>query len=286
KEFGAFWFRTGTPTFLTHAIQRDPAGYSAFKDGNVIAEDLDKVDIGKFAPIPLMFQTGYLTVSEIKWLNKVRHFVLRTPNGEVLSSLLPLLTYSTVDSSKIDEIKRLATDIRDALKSTNPTALEVAFHNLLSCIPYIMHSSYEGYYQTVFFLALNSINQSMELEKSTGDGTPDAIVKIGGDVFVIEFKYVKAEEETIEANEEVSDGQGKRKGKKPTKKKSSPDHLTEMLNKSVSAAMEQIESKNYADMHLSSGRANRVFKIAVAVAGRTKVKSLFKEIERPDGASA
>jgi hypothetical protein len=280
KEFGAFWCRTGSPAFLTLSMQSDPAGYSAFKDGNVINKNLNKIDIGDLAPIPLMFQTGYLTVSEIKWLNDVRHFILKTPNGEVLSSLLSLLTYSAVDSSKLDELKRLATDLRDAFSRADASSLEQAFHNLLSFMPNSMHSSYEGYYQTVFFLALNSINQSVELKKSTGDGTFDAIVKIGADVFVIEFKCVKSWEEEEREESDAADAQEKKNAQKPPKKKLLTAQLNEKLAKSVQEAMDQIEEKNYAAMFLSSEPPYRVFKTAVAVAGRTSVKAFFKEIER------
>jgi hypothetical protein len=53
-----------------------------------------------------------------------------------------------------------------------------------------------------------------------------------------------------------------------------------MLNKSVSEAMERIKGRQFADRPLCSWRTSIVFIIAAAVAGRTKVKTLMKEIER------
>ncbi|MDR0355756.1 MAG: hypothetical protein LBJ64_08505 [Deltaproteobacteria bacterium] len=237
--------------------------------------------MGEFAPVPLMFQFGYLTVSEVKWHESRLQHTLKVPNSEVFSSLLSLLTCSDVDSSKVDEIKRLAMNIRAALISMNPTALEVAFHNLLSRIPYKKIFSFEGYCLMALFLALNSIEQRVELKNSTSDGTSEAIVTIDEDVFVMKFKRVEAEEETDESDGEVAFGRGKRK--KPPKKKSSPDHLTEMLNKTVSEAIKRIEGRRFADRDLCLWGTGRAFIIA-AVVGRTKVKTLFKEIERPDDA--
>jgi hypothetical protein len=239
------------------------------------------VDIGNFAPIPLMFQTGYLTISEIEWKKSGPNYVLKTPNGEVLSSLLPLFTYSSVNSSIVDELKKLALDIRSALSQTEARALEEAFHNLLSLIPFVMHSSYEGYYQTVFFLALNSINQSVILEKSTGDGVIDAIVKLpGGDIFIIEFKYLEVKDEEDESKKRANKSQNKNQvEKKRAKKEISADELKTKLIGLAKEALAQISSKNYADMYLVTTRTYKVFKTAIAIAGRTNVKVLFEEIK-------
>jgi hypothetical protein len=101
-------------------------------------------------------------------------------------------------------------DIRDALISANPAALEVAFQNLLSWIPYSIRCSFDGHCQMVLFLAYNSIEQRVELKKATDHRTSKAIVTIEKDVFVMEFKRIKTDEEKDESYEEVAEGRERR----------------------------------------------------------------------------
>jgi hypothetical protein len=82
REFSNYWFRTGTPSLLVREIQRTKFDIPDFE--NDIAESKD--DIRDYRPgnddiIPLLFQTGYLTIKGINKRNT--QYILGFPNNEV-----------------------------------------------------------------------------------------------------------------------------------------------------------------------------------------------------------
>ena len=66
KRFMEYWYGTGTPTFLTVALKQTQKDISELIDNEVEVDitDLSQVDSYKVNPIPLLYQTGYLTIKE------------------------------------------------------------------------------------------------------------------------------------------------------------------------------------------------------------------------------
>ena len=66
KDFGAYWFETGTPTFLTGKCK--DTGYDVRKltDGTLYAGEGTLKDFtgDSLEPVPLLYQTGYLTITD------------------------------------------------------------------------------------------------------------------------------------------------------------------------------------------------------------------------------
>ncbi len=81
-EFQNFWFETGTPTFLVNILKEH--FYYEFDEEEVGATAFNSYDIDNLDIIPLLFQTGYLTIKE-----KNRNlYTLGYPNQEVKESML------------------------------------------------------------------------------------------------------------------------------------------------------------------------------------------------------
>ena len=83
REFDAYWFETGTPTFLIETlIER---GVSALAlDGMVgSASLLSTFDVDSITPEALLFQTGYLTIQATESRGGRTRYRLGYPNREV-----------------------------------------------------------------------------------------------------------------------------------------------------------------------------------------------------------
>lgn len=81
QRFGDHWFQTGSPTFLMKLIKK--RNYSAFDlENRTVSETaFNKYDIENLDLVPLLFQTGYLTIKQV---NPKRHtYRLGYPNNEV-----------------------------------------------------------------------------------------------------------------------------------------------------------------------------------------------------------
>jgi len=81
RQFRAFWYASGTPSFLINLIKSDPSRYTAQAPFEITENDLDAMDIDSLSLIPLLFQSGYLTVADKP--DDLGAFELRAPNREV-----------------------------------------------------------------------------------------------------------------------------------------------------------------------------------------------------------
>ena len=81
KEIDPYWFATGTPTFLVRRIKAMGTFPPDINGKMCTREDLISVGLNDRNPIPLMFQTGYLTIAD--YHKEANLYELRFPNREV-----------------------------------------------------------------------------------------------------------------------------------------------------------------------------------------------------------
>ncbi len=81
-----YWFETATPTFLMHLMKSQ--NYSIFEvEGAIVHVDETKsYDFDQLQLIPLLWQTGYLTIESYN--ERTRNYTLRYPNEEVRAAFL------------------------------------------------------------------------------------------------------------------------------------------------------------------------------------------------------
>ncbi len=87
REYGAWWFETGTPSFLVETLLErrvGTIGLEAMAGSGVL---LSSFDVGDMATEALLFQTGYLTITGEENLGGKILYRLGYPNREVRQSL-------------------------------------------------------------------------------------------------------------------------------------------------------------------------------------------------------
>ena len=101
REFGPYWFETGTPTFLLETLVKRGVGSPALGDMMAGSELLSAFDVDNMAIEALLFQTGYLTITGQSDLGGTRVYRLGYPNREVRQSLNEsLLRHLVRDSTR------------------------------------------------------------------------------------------------------------------------------------------------------------------------------------------
>ena len=92
KEFGSYWFSTGTPTFLVDKLRKSRFDIKEVTKGTVYADAIALSDYRAENPdpIPLFYQTGYLTIKGYD--RKYKSYELGYPNDEVKYGFLRSLT--------------------------------------------------------------------------------------------------------------------------------------------------------------------------------------------------
>ena len=194
REFKDWWFETGTPSFLIETLVRRGIPIPEL-DGKLASEKvLATFDIGEIAPEALLFQTGYLTLVGERWIDGTHYRQLGYPNREVRQSLnLHLRNYlSGNDPNREAHSRRLG----ELLRAADFGGLEQLLRAIFAGIPFEWHTRneiarYEGYYASVLYSYLVGMGLKVEVEGSSGAGRLDMAVRVGGRVYVFEFKVLE-----------------------------------------------------------------------------------------------
>ena len=137
RQFRAWWFETGTPTFLVDTLTR--RGVSAFALDGMIADDdlLSSFDVGEIAPAALLFQTGYLTIEEASNEDGEIWYRLGYPNREVRQSLNKALVGRLVGGDR--DGPRRTRDLRRHFRGHDLAGVEAEFRAIYAGIPTDWH---------------------------------------------------------------------------------------------------------------------------------------------------
>jgi Predicted AAA-ATPase/PD-(D/E)XK nuclease superfamily len=183
KEFKNYWFETGTPTFLVN-LSKEQDLYN-FEQVRVDDSGLNAYEIENLRLIPLMFQTGYLT---IKAQDDNGFYLLDYPNEEVRQSYLNLLANSYIQNP-IDTGRVLANNLQNILKNCELEKLQAFLNSIFKSIPYeIWQRENEHFYHAIIHLTFRLLDVYMESQVQTSDGRIDAIVQTNKYVYAFEFK--------------------------------------------------------------------------------------------------
>jgi hypothetical protein len=185
KKFKDFWFESGTPTFLFKEIQRTGFDVLQFRDGLIENEnDLEIYRPGGENIIPLLFQSGYLTIQGIDQISKA--YILGFPNNEVRYGLLERMSQYFTDTYFKNGFSS-SSFLRDLRKED----LSDFFDKLtafFSAIPYDLQNKTEKHYQTVFYILFTLLGQYVKVEEHTAIGSADAVVELPEKIVIFEFK--------------------------------------------------------------------------------------------------
>ena len=194
REFKAHWFETGTPTFLIETLCK--RHISSLELGEMVGSDalLSTFDVDDIATEALLFQTGYLTITDAEDLGGERLYRLGYPNREVRQSLnRSLLRYLVQDSTR-----QMANSVQlyRLLEANDFAGLETLFHAFFASIPYEWYTNndiagYEGYYASVFYSYFAALGLDITVEDSSSHGRLDMAVLFNGTVYLFEFKVVE-----------------------------------------------------------------------------------------------
>ena len=194
RQFGAYWFETGTPTFLLETLLERGVSSLALDDMLGTEELLSAFDVDHIATEALLFQTGYLTIRRSEPRGGEIYYRLGYPNREVQQSLnKSLLNHLTSNPARRAEH---SARLYDLLLVNDFDGLETLLEAFFASIPYQWHTnneiaSYEGYYASVFYSYFASLGLSITVEDSSSAGRLDMAVEFNGQVYLFEFKVVE-----------------------------------------------------------------------------------------------
>ena len=188
---GAYWFSTGTPTFLVRMIRDMQID---LRDLEHIEEKLNNLMDASFDlsnAIPLMYQSGYLTIRSYD--PRFRTVQLDYPNEEVeqgfLDMLMKIYTQSRSGRSEFD-VRRFVLDVEAGRVDDFMTRLQALFSGYQ--YDQIDLGNLELHYRNVIYLAMKLMGFYTHAEMRTAAGRIDLLVRTPDYLYLFEFKINKS----------------------------------------------------------------------------------------------
>ncbi len=199
QKITSYWFGSGTPSYLIKSLQKYNVNVMDIEPNDVSVEDFDVSPEQMTSPLPLLYQSGYLTIKEYTPL--IDSYKLGYPNQEVkrgmIKSLAPnyLSPISTENNGLVREfIKHLyKDDLEGAL-----TQLKV----YLSSISNRLSNKNERDFQTVFYLIFNLLGTLIKVEEDSAIGRADAVLHMPTTTYVFELKFDGSADEALKQIDE------------------------------------------------------------------------------------
>ncbi|MBP1592723.1 MAG: AAA family ATPase, partial [Oscillospiraceae bacterium] len=203
REFDSYWFETGTPAFLVRRLKEINFDVRKFTDKTLYAtkQMLKDYRDDNPDPIPVLYQTGYLTIEDYD--PRKNAYTLVFPNDEVkygfLNSLLP--TY--VEGVGAGSGKDILTLIRYLEEGDTEQIMKV-FMGLFAGIPYQSGDDpFEHDFQTVFYITLTLLKQYVICEQHTYTGRIDCVIETDRFVYIFEFKRDRSADDALKQIEDM-----------------------------------------------------------------------------------
>ena len=200
EEMGNYWFQTGTPTFLVEMLQKTDYDLRLLLDGvEAPASAFTEYRVDSNNPIPLIYQSGYLTIKEYD--ARFSNYLLAFPNEEVkygfINFLFPFYT-SVTNNDQNFYVGKFVSELERGDVDAFLTRLQAFFADF----PYELNTKTERHYQVVFYLVFKLMGQFTEAEVRSARGRADAVVKTPKYIYVFEFKLGGTAEEALRQIEE------------------------------------------------------------------------------------
>ncbi len=194
NKIKSYWFETGTPSYLVYLLKKHNYNLEQMATSVVDEDALNSVDSQSTNPIPVIYQSGYLT---IKGYNpRFKMYSLGFPNAEVEDGFMKFLLpyYASISNTQssfyianfVEEVETGKVD--DFLKRLS---------SLFADTPYELEKDLENHYQNVLFIVTKLMGFYVKAEYHTSEGRIDLVLQTNDYTYVMEFKLDGTAEEAL-----------------------------------------------------------------------------------------
>ena len=185
KRFSSYWFATGTPTMLVDMLKKTDYDLRQLDGIEVPAAALTDYRADFQNPVPIIYQSGYLTIRDYD--SEFNFFRLGYPNAEVEYGWLNFITPYYTSLSEANAPFYIG-KFSQELRAGDVDAFMERLRAFFADIPYELNDRTEQHYQIIFYLVFKLLGQYVEAEVRSARGRTDAVVKTADYIYVFEFK--------------------------------------------------------------------------------------------------
>jgi len=201
KVLRNYWYETGKSEFLFKLLKTSNYQLPYLNKLYYTNDILDKFDIEHISIEALMFQTGYLTIKEVKTIESEEMYMLDYPNKEVRQSFNRDLVFYITKSYHTDRIYNL----KIAIINEEIEKIKEQIEIFINSISYnILKNEYV--YQAAIYGLIYSTGFNVTLEDNTSKGRIDLTIIVNKSiVYIMEFKVIENEKEKGKAIKQIKE---------------------------------------------------------------------------------
>ena len=195
KEFGSYWFETGTPTYLVKLLKKHHYDLEQMAHEETDAQVLNSIDSESTNPIPVIYQSGYLTIKGYD--ERFGIYRLGFPNREVEEGFIRFLLPFYANVNKVES----PFEVQKFVREVETGDYDSFFHRLQSFFAdttYEVIREQELHYENVLFIVFKLVGFYTKVEYHTNNGRVDLILQTDKFIYIMEFKLNGTAEEALQ----------------------------------------------------------------------------------------
>ena len=189
KNFGAYWFASGTPTYLINMMKKFEVLPSDISRVEADESEFDAPTENMPTIMPLLYQSGYITIKDYD--KEFNYYTLDVPNKEVKVGLTKALIPAYVTPNTLATTNTARRIAQCLAKQDMEGALQL-LKTYLGTVPYCNDTRYEGHYQQVLYIIFSLLTDYLvDVEVHTPHGRVDIVMLSRTNLYIIEVKMNK-----------------------------------------------------------------------------------------------
>ena len=198
-RYGDYWFETGTPSFLVYQLQKTGYRLDEMTEETLSADTLNSIDIMDTNPLPLLYQSGYLTLKDYD--ERFKTYTLGFPNREVregfVKYLVPFYTPKN-ENNTMFSMDKFVIEVDKGDAEGFMRRLEAFFANG----NYALMGNKELYFHNAMYVFFTLMGFYVDVERHTTDGRMDILMQTKDYVYILELKIDQSADVALRQIEE------------------------------------------------------------------------------------
>ena len=190
----SYWFGSGTPTYLIEMLNKFGVLPSRIGGVEAVASDFDAPTERMTSVVPLLYQSGYLTIKDCD--RDFGVYSLDIPNREVRVGLMESLIPSYITKDTLTANTTVVNLARFLSRDDMDGALRL-LQTFLSTVPYCDNARSEGHFQQVLYIIFSLLGYYVDVEVRTPVGRVDVVLRTKTTLYVMELKLDKTAESAL-----------------------------------------------------------------------------------------
>ena len=194
RQFGSYWFETGTPTYLVELLKKNDYKLDDVNGYVVGIEGLSGTDATDTDAIPVIYQSGYLTIKDFN--PRFQSYTLGYPNKEVEEGFIKFLIPHYTAKREAHGVFEIQNFVRE-VESGDIDGFFTRLRSFFSDTTYEVIRLQELHYSNVLYIVFKLLGFYTQVEYKTCNGRIDLVLQTPDYIYVMEFKLSGTAQEAL-----------------------------------------------------------------------------------------